>query len=329
MNILITGGAGFIGSHLTDQLIKDGHQVRIYDALVPQVHGPGQKIPIYVNPKAEFVLGDCRDRNGLIRALKGIEIVFHQAAVVGVGQSMYEIEHYMDMNTRATATLLDILVNEPNEVKKLIVAGSMSEYGEGLYLCESCGEQEPPLRSKEQLENRDWELHCPQCQKNLSPVGTKEEKQLTAPSIYAISKKDQEEMALCIGQAYQLPVVILRYFNVYGSRQALSNPYTGVAAIFSSRILNAHAPIIYEDGQQTRDFVHVADIVQANCLAMQRDEANYQVFNVGTGQAVSIAEVAHLLAKHLKSEISPEFTDSFRQGDVRHCVADIQKIRTL
>jgi len=262
MRILVTGGAGFIGSHLVDALVEKGHDVVIYDSLEPQVHQKN-KIPDYLNKRAEFVKSDVRDKNKLKEVVRNVDIVCHQAAMVGVGQSMYQIESYMDVNTLGTAKLLDILVNEEHSVKKLVVASSMSVYGEGKYTCEECGVGYPKLRPKEQLSAKEWEMKCPNCGKEVKAVPTDEDKPLHPTSIYAISKRDQEEMSLVTGRAYGIPTVALRYFNVYGPRQSLSNPYTGVCAIFSSRIKNNSDPIIFEDGWQSRDFTSVYDIVQA------------------------------------------------------------------
>jgi dTDP-L-rhamnose 4-epimerase len=329
---LVTGGAGFIGSHLVDALLERGHAVRVFDSLEPQVHGGLReqgRWPDYLAEECEKVLGDVRDRDALKRALQGVEIVFHQASLVGVGQSMYEVRRYVDANTLGTATLLDLLVNEHNGVRKLIVASSMSIYGEGAYRCDACGPVYPVLRSQEQLAAQDWEMRCPKCGRVAQPMPTSEEKPLHPTSIYAINKRDQEEMCLTVGRAYGIPMVALRYFNVYGTRQALSNPYTGVAAIFSSRLLNNNPPLIFEDGRQSRDFVHVSDIVQANLLAMEKDEADYGVFNVGTGRPTTIRQVAETLARALDKQIRPELVSKFRAGDIRHCVADVAKARRL
>jgi dTDP-L-rhamnose 4-epimerase len=256
-------------------------------------------------------------------------VIFHQAAAVGVGQSMYEIEHYVDANTRGTAVLLDVLANERHQVRKLMVASSMSIYGEGKYRCDQHGEVYPRLRSDEQLAARDWEMHCPICTEPVEPVPTDEEKPLHPTSIYAITKKDQEEMCLTVGRAYDIPSVALRYFNVYGPRQALSNPYTGVAAIFSGRLLNGKPPVIFEDGRQRRDFVHVSDIVRANLLAMAREEMDYGTFNVGTGRSLTILDVAEALCKHLDGRHPPEIVYKFRSGDIRHCFADSGRLQRL
>ncbi len=326
--VLVTGGAGFIGSYLVDSLVEKGYPVRVFDSLEPQVHGAGGKVPEFLNPAAELIVGDVRERLALQEALDGIERVFHCAAAVGVGQSMYEIHRYVEANTLGGATLLDILANERHGVRKLVVASSMSIYGEGKYECDECGVGYPQLRSEGQLRQREWEMLCPRCGEAMRPLPTDEDKPLYPTSIYAVTKRDHEEMFLCFGRAYNVPTVALRFFNVYGPRQALSNPYTGVAAIFSSRLLNGQPPVIYEDGLQSRDFVHVKDIVRATLLAMESEKADYQVFNVGTGRPLSILEVAKVLIDHLaEGRIEPEIVGQYRKGDIRHCFADIGKIR--
>ncbi len=324
--VLITGGAGFVGSHLANELLKRKYEVCVFDDLDPQVHGEGQKIPSHLNKDIEFIRGDIRDRERLKKALTGVEILLHQAAAVGVGQSMYMIEHYVDVNMTGTANLLDILVNEKHDVKKLIVASSMSIYGEGAYTCQKCERVYPQLRTKEHMEKKDWEMKCPRCNQNVSPLPTDEGKPLNPTSIYAISKRVQEEMCLNIGLTYQIPTVALRYFNIYGPIQSLSNPYTGVMAIFSSRILNGNPILIFEDGKQTRDFIHVRDIVQANILCIEKKEADYKVFNVGTGRAVSILEIAHILKEKLNSAVDIHVSNRYRAGDIRHCFADVSSI---
>lgn len=320
-NILVTGGAGFVGSHLVDALLATGHNVRVLDNLTPQVHATGG--PDYLSLEVDLVKGDLRDADTVGRALQEIEIVFHLAAAVGVGQSMYEISHYMGVNTQGTAVLLQEMLNRRNQIEKLVLASSMSIYGEGQYRCAYCGEVAPPLRPAEQLKNRQWETICPQCGDTLTPIPSDEHKPLQCSSIYALSKKDQEEMCLLYGRTYGLPVVALRYFNIYGTRQALSNPYTGVAAIFASRLLNGNRPLVFEDGRQMRDFVSVRDVVQANLLAMDCAEANGQAINIGSGTPVSISEVAALLAQALDVETGAEITGKYRAGDIRHCFADI------
>lgn len=322
---LVTGGAGFIGSFIVDELVERGYTVRIFDNLDPQVHLAG-KIPAYLNRDVEFIRGDVRDYEALKKALNGIDVVFHQAAAVGVGQSQYQIKHYVDTNIGGTANLLDIIANESTKISKIIVAASMSSYGEGQYECEDCGIVRPSLRTEEQMANREWELFCPLCLEKIHPMPTSEEKRLECNSMYAIAKKNQEEMVLNFGETYGIPAVALRYFNAYGPRQSLSNPYTGVAAIFISRIKHDHAPVIFEDGQQTRDFVSVHDVARANLLAME-DEPLSGYFNIGTGQARTIRGIAETLVSLYGKNISPEITYKFRKGDIRHCVADISKAK--
>jgi len=321
--ILVTGGAGFIGSYLVDALLRKGHSVRVYDNLEPQVHGESQNMPDYFNKEAELIKGDVRDRKRLKKAIYNIDIVFHLAASVGVAQSMYEIARYTESNTMGGATLLDLIANEKNNIKKIVVASSMSVYGEGAYNCDNCGKVYPKIRSLEQFKKNDWEMKCPNCNIDVMPIPTNEDKPLFPTSIYAVSKRDHEEMFLIIGRAYQIPTVALRFFNVYGPRQALSNPYTGVAAIFSSRIINNNPPIIFEDGNQARDFIHVSDIVQACILAMEKSEGDYQVFNVGTGRKLSVFDIANVLMDKLFFKGEPQIVNRFREGDIRHCYADI------
>jgi dTDP-L-rhamnose 4-epimerase len=345
-SILVTGGAGFIGSHLVDELLEDGNRVRVFDNLDPQVHGDLRERgswPAYCNPGAEYVAGDVRDRDALLRALKDIDVVFHLAARVGVGQSMYEINSYIDVNIAGTSVLLDILANDRDmqeRVRKLIVASSMSNYGEGAYECPIHGRVYPQLRPTEQLSARQWEVRCPyeidsrdaghsrQCGKILRPIPTPEEKPQYSGSVYAIAKKTQEELCQVVGSAYEIPTVALRFFNTYGTRQALSNPYTGVLAIFSGRLLNEQPPVIFEDGLQIRDFVHVSDIVQANTLAMNHSEAS-GVYNVGSGRPTTILEVAQRLGKQIGSSQQPEILNLYRAGDIRHCYADVRRIQAL
>jgi dTDP-L-rhamnose 4-epimerase len=328
--ILVTGGAGFIGSFLVDALVEGGNEVRVYDALVPQVHGSDQAAPAYLNPAAEFIKGDIRDREALAQALAGIDVVFHLAAAVGVGQSMYQIQYYTDVNSLGGAVLLDLLANVKHNVRKIVVASSMSIYGEGKYHCDEHGIVYPRLRTEDQLKARQWEMRCPHCQREVRPLPTDEDKPLYPTSIYAITKRDHEEMFLSTGFAYGIPAVALRFFNTYGPRQALSNPYTGVMAIFSGRLLNEQPPIIYEDGKQSRDFIHVRDIVRGLLLAMERPEADYQVCNLGTGVSTSVLEIAEMLSQQLTGgEIKPEIRNQFRAGDIRHCYADLTAARRL
>ncbi len=324
--ILVTGGAGFIGSHIVDRLIADGHKVKVLDNLEPQVHGDGGRAPDYLNKKADFIKGDVLSIDDLSGALNNIDVVLHQAAMVGVGQSMYQVRKYTEVNTLGTANLLQVILDRNIKIKKIIVASSMSIYGEGSYVCEVCGTVYPSLRRKDQMQKNDWEQNCPCCGKKTKPASTPETKPLECTSIYAISKRDQEEMCLAFGRAYNIPTVALRYFNVYGPRQSLSNPYTGVCAIFSSRIKNNNPPIIYEDGLQSRDFISVYDIVEANMLAMNSDVMNYQAFNVGTGRPTTILNVSKVLCKLYSKDLTPMIQNKFRLGDIRHCIADTGNI---
>jgi dTDP-L-rhamnose 4-epimerase len=325
--VLVTGGAGFIGSHLVDELIARGYRVRILDSLVSQVHG--EQLPSYLNPKAEFIQGDVCDRSLVNKALDGVDAVFHEAAEVGVGQSMYELRRYVEANDLGTAVLLEAILARREKIRKLIVASSMSIYGEGAYQCASCGKVYPQLRPVSQLLDRRWEVQCPNCDQTLKPAPTAEDKPLFPTSVYAVTKQDQEQFCLVVGRSYGIPTVALRYFNVYGTRQALSNPYTGVCAIFSARLLNGNSPMIFEDGEQTRDFVHVSDIVQGNLLALESDRANYQAINIGTGKPTAIKQVSKLLSEGLGKKVQPEIVGRYREGDIRHCVADISKAKSL
>ena len=319
--VLITGGAGFVGSHTADALLAQGYDVCIYDSLREQVHR--SSFPGYLTRDAEFIRGDMRDLAHLTEVVKDMEVIYHLAAAVGVGQSMYQIADYTAANTLGTANLLQAILDSRAKVEKIIVASSMSIYGEGEYACSECGEVAPGMRSAEQLQKKQWESFCPKCGRIASPVATRESKPLHCSSIYALSKKDQEEMVLLFGRTYGIPTVALRYFNIFGTRQALSNPYTGVVAIFASRLMNGNRPMIFEDGSQLRDFVNVHDIVSANILAMQRKQADGMALNVGSGQPISIREIASELAHTLGVNIPIEITGKYRSGDIRHCFADI------
>ena len=325
--ILVTGGAGFVGSHTVDALVEAGHEVTVLDNLTEQVH-PRGKVPEYLSKNVRFVRGDVRNCDDIRKALRGAEVIYHLAAVVGVGQSMYEIARYMEVNTQGTANLLQVMLDERIPVERLIVASSMSIYGEGQYSCEEHGIATPAPRTTQQLRAKRWEVECPKCGRELKPVATREEKPLQCTSIYALGKKDQEEMCLLYGRTYGLPVVALRYFNIYGTRQALSNPYTGVAAIFASRLLNGNAPMIFEDAQQLRDFVSIHDVVRANLLAMERSDANGLALNVGSGEPITIEDVAKTLTQSLGVNVPAEISGKYRAGDIRHCFGDISLART-
>ncbi len=307
--VLITGGAGFIGSHLADTLLASGHRVRALDNLTEQVHEGGAR-PGYLSPEVELVVGDVRDAEAVGRALDGVDAVVHLAARVGVGQSMYEPAEYTATNELGTAVLCQALAERP--VRKLLVASSMSVYGEGT----------GPARTREQLERGDWEPAA-------GPAPTPETKQPELASVYALSKFQQERLCLLFGSAYGVPAVALRLFNTYGPRQALSNPYTGVLAIFASRLLNGRPPLIFEDGLQRRDFVSVHDVAGAFALALGSPAADGRVLNVGSGSSVTVLELAERLAAVMGVEIRPEATGRYRMGDIRHCFADISLAREL
>ena len=322
MRVLITGGAGFIGSHLADRLLAEGHEVRALDSLDPQVHGNGQR-PDYLAAAVELQVGDVRDHEAVGRALDGVDAVYHFAAAVGVGQSMYEIERYTSVNAIGAAVVLEEVVRRRDAIRKLVVASSMSIYGEGQYRNPRTGEAgiAPGLRPEAQLAAKQWDV-LGDDGGPLEPEPTAETKPLRPTSVYAVNKRDHEELFLSVGAAYGLATVALRFFNVYGERQALSNPYTGVAAIFSSRLLNDNRPVVFEDGTQTRDFIDVRDLVRGCALALTTDGADGSTLNLGTGRATSIVEVAHTIAAGLDKEIEPEIVEQYRAGDIRHCFAD-------
>jgi dTDP-L-rhamnose 4-epimerase len=324
--VLITGGAGFIGSHAAAALLDAGYDVRLLDNLSPQVHGPRRQRPPYLPGGAELLVGDLSDPLALDDALRGTDMVLHLASSVGVGQSMYDIEPYVRTNELGTATLLHALAKHP--VERLVVASSMSIYGEGS--CRSSvGEiVAPNERSIEQLRRGDWELRDARGQP-LEPIPTRETKPPALSSIYALNKYAQERMCLIVGNAYEIPTVALRFFNVYGPHQALSNPYTGVLAIFAARLLNRRPPLVFEDGLQRRDFVHVHDVARACLLALETEHSN-DVFNIASGESRTIISVAHDLARVMgRPELKPTITGKYRAGDIRHCFADLEKSRKL
>jgi dTDP-L-rhamnose 4-epimerase len=323
--VLITGGAGFIGSHVADNLLRHGYEVRALDNLSSQVHGPEAGRPSYLNPDVELIVGDIRNRQVVDRTLNGIDAVFHFAAAVGVGQSMYELAHYTASNNLGTAILLEALVARP--VDRLVVASSMSVYGEGLYRNAAGAAVLAPERSSAQLRRGEWEP-VDSDGAPLAPVATPETKPPSLASVYALSKYDQERLCLMVGGAYGIHTTALRFFNVYGPRQALSNPYTGVLAIFAARLLNDNPPLIFEDGEQRRDFVNVLDIAECCRLALEMPQSSGQVFNVGSGGWTTVNEIARRLAEQLgKQHLSPEITRKYRVGDIRHCFADISRAR--
>ncbi len=329
-NILITGGAGFIGSHLVDYISENSkHSITVYDCLDSQVHPLQNKAPDYLNKRATIIKGSVNDYEKFKEVIKENEIIFHLAAKVGVGQSMYDISRYTETNMLGLANLLDILVNSDHNITKMVLASSNTVYGEGKVSCLKCGVIFPKSRSKNQLKSKQWELQCPKCGSNVKILLTDEETPFNSKSIYALSKQVQEEMSLMIGKTYGLDISILRLFLVYGPRQSPSNPYTGVCANFGTRLLNGNRPIIFEDGLQTRDFVNVKDVCQALFLSMNSQSANGEIFNVGTGIPITIEEVAETLIRKINPDLSPIYNQRYRVGDIRHCTADISKIKKM
>lgn len=328
---LITGGAGFVGSHLTDQLIERGFEVTLYDNLLPQVHREGlvdaEGWPIYLNKDARKIKGDIRS-DKFKESLNGVTHLVHLAASVGVGQSMSNIVDYTNNNVMTAAHVLEALSKGGHTIQRIAVASSMSIYGEGEYFSQrNNAAVAPPPREIEQLKAKQWELTYEG--EELIPIPTKEEKPLRPASIYAINKRDHEEMFLVVGRALGIPTIALRLFNIYGSRQALSNPYTGVAAIFISRLMNDLPPLVFEDGKQMRDFVHVNDVARAFATVLESDKQIWDMFNVGSGNPLQINAIALLLAICLGKKIEPEILNSYRIGDIRHCFADISKIEKV
>ena len=325
-SILVTGGAGYIGSHLVDRLVAREYDVTVLDNLEPQVHRSGEW-PSYANAKARYVRGDVRDRAAFEPLVLSSDAIVHFGAAVSVGQSMYQVDRYVDVNTRGTALLLDILVNGKHHVQKVLVASSIGVYGEGAYRCARCGPVAPGLRPAEQLKNRDWEQHCPICGAHVESVETPEDKPLYRDNIYSMTKYHQEEMVLLIGKTYGIPSVAPRFFNVYGPRQSLSNPYAGVAAIWLSRYLTGKPPVVFEDGGQLRDFVSIHDVVDCLVLMLETSGADFLPVNVGSGQRITILDIARLLGRLLGTSIEPEITQVGRPFDIRHNTADITRAR--
>ncbi|MCP4360744.1 MAG: SDR family NAD(P)-dependent oxidoreductase [Chloroflexi bacterium] len=327
-NVLITGGAGFIGSHLADTLLKAGHQVTVLDILHPQVHGQMRKIPDYLDDRVRVIQGDIRDKEVLRETLVGKTTVYHFAAYTGVGQSMYQISEYLDVNVGGTAVLMELLSEQKNSIKRLVLASSRAVYGEGVGNCPQCGLVHPAPRPIDQLRDGRWEVVCPNCGRAVQSQPTSEETTAAPYSIYAISKQNQEQVCLLIGETYNIPVVVLRFFNVYGPRQSLSNPYTGVISTFITRMKNDRAIPVYEDGRESRDFVHIQDVVQACELALEQEAAVGKIFNVGSGEALTLLQIAQIVTEKFGG---PELIISgqYRAGDIRHCTADLTLARKL
>ena len=324
MKALVTGGAGFIGSHIVDLLLKNGYEVRILDNLELPTHLNGK--PSWIPEEAEFLKGDVRNEADIQKALEGVDFIFHEAATGGFTP---EISKYVDNNSLGTAKMIEMIIKKDYPIKKMVVASSIAVYGEGKYKCPEHGIVYPDVRPISQLLRAEWEVKCPICKSILTPLPTDEDTPVSPEKVYSITKYDQERLFITLGRDYGIPSVALRYFVTYGPRQSIFNPYTGVCSIFSTRILNSKPPIIYEDGNQSRDFVYVGDVATANLLVAKSQKANYEVFNVGTGNPITILDVASTLSKKYGKDVEPMLRGEFRSGDVRHMVADITKIKKL
>lgn len=331
--ILLTGGAGFIGSNLALKLITKGYNVTVLDTLSEQIHGdnPEETSPLYqsIKDKVTFIKGSVISREDWENALEGQEAVIHLAAETGTGQSMYEIEKYIDTNIRGTALLLDILTNTAHSVKRVLVAESRAIYGEGKYHCEKCGDVYPTDRRDEDMAKGDFECHCPKCGGSVKLVATTEDSAIHPSSVYGISKQVQGQLVHLVCQTIGVESVSFRYQNVYGPGQSLTNPYTGILSIFSTRIKNHNGINIFEDGRETRDFVYIDDVVDATILGLEVPEANGLVFNVGTGVAIDVLTVANILCEKYGIEVPITVSGNYRLGDIRHNYADITLARNV
>jgi dTDP-L-rhamnose 4-epimerase len=328
-NILITGGAGFIGSNLSLDLLKKGHNVCVLDNLSEQIHGQEYLPSNQITGDIDFIRGDVRNKTYWEKALDNQQIVIHLAAETGTGQSMYEIQKYVDVNINGTAIFLDYLVNNRHTVEKVIVASSRAIYGEGKYFCSKHGDVYPGERSKSNLQKGDYEPKCPYCNNSISVKPTDEDSKIHPSSVYGITKHNQEQMVLNVCKSIGIPAVAFRYQNVYGPGQSLKNPYTGILSIFSTQIRNGNNINIFEDGKESRDFVFIDDVVRATVLGIEKDEANDQSLNVGSGIQTSVLEVATTLNQLYEKNVELIISGNFRLGDIRHNFADLTKIRSL
>ncbi len=325
-NILITGGAGFIGSNLALSLIKKGYSVTVLDNLSPQIHSADSPLLKSIEGKVRFIKGDVCNRADWVEALLKQDAVIHLAAETGTGQSMYEVEKYVDVNIRGTAILLDLLTNTQHSVRKVIVASSRAIYGEGKYSCADCGDVYPTERSDFDMSNGQFEPRCPHCSADLSLEATDENSKIHPSSIYGITKQNQEQMVLVCCKSLKIPAVAFRYQNVYGPGQSLSNPYTGILSIFSTRIKNGNDIAVFEDGKETRDFVYIDDVVAATILGLESSSQDVDVYNVGSGRPISVLTVAKTLCATYEVKTKISVTGNYRLGDIRHNFADLSKI---
>ncbi|MFJ2989757.1 NAD-dependent epimerase/dehydratase family protein [Collimonas sp. NPDC087041] len=328
-HILITGGAGFIGNNLALKLLSDGYKITILDNLSPQIHGhyPNVDGQVLLAQGVEFIRADVREPSAIKLALANADMIVHLAAETGTAQSMYQIAHYNEVNTQATALILDFLANNPHAVKKIVLASSRSIYGEGAYRCKTHGDVFPGARTAAQLKSHQWDPLCPSCASALTAIPTPESARPSPASIYAATKYAQEDLIRIAGDSLGIGTAVLRFQNVYGAGQSLNNPYTGILSIFSTRIRRSMSLPIFEDGLESRDFVHVSDIVQAIQLALESEAANGGTFNVGAGEPTSVLEIANMLVDAFGGKIRPEVTGQYRLGDIRHCYADLSQIR--